>query len=93
MGNICERYANVDGWLRCGVLLNALETFSWRQHYCVIESNPSRGRNETLVAARQAFVMSGLSGLSSWGPFTEDPKEFGLDVFQQHTKGEEKYVR
>lgn len=51
VGDICEGYAVDGGWLPCWAPLGALKTFSYRQHFCFIDKDLWRGRDETLVAA------------------------------------------
>lgn len=69
-----------------------METFLWRQHFCIMDSGLYRARGETLVVARRALIMSDMSCLSRWGSFTEVLKECVLDVFQFCSKSEEKYA-
>lgn len=80
MGNVCERYIDAKGWLECGVILGALQTFSRRQHFCFMDSDLALGLDVTLEGAHRVFVRSALSGLSQWNSFVEMPKELGMDV-------------
>lgn len=63
-GSICEHYAHGEGWLPCGVPLGALKSFPWRQHFCFMNSDLLGGREVTLFAAREAFLVLALTGLS-----------------------------
>lgn len=88
LGDVCNLFIDTESWLSCEVLLGALETFSWRQHFCFMGNDLWRGRDRALVEVCGAFVVSTLSGSSQWKLFVAIARELGMDAFQNRTQDE-----
>lgn len=75
-----DHYIDTEGWLPCGLLLEALETLSWRQPICLMDSNLFFG-----------FFLEGGSRRDVGGG-SPCVCELDLDTFQYRSHAKKEYV-
>lgn len=83
----CDRYST-EGYLPCGVPLQAFETVACRSYYICSNRDLVLCHGKALVDARLAFTQTVLCSFECIQSQYEVLVEFGMDLFWNLTRGE-----